>query len=188
MTDRTSTQPENTAADKKEAGFRLTTQEWIVVVLIGLSIIGVGITDFAPAASHWYWLAMVPLFGLACIFVEWDRANQKERCRKRHPNKRECIMKKFSLYFLILTVPVMLSLGVDLTFAAEEASSIMCDNGTVNIGDLQPAVQDTCGEPDSQNYELNAWVYNFGPSQPVYTLIFDKDGKLKKILEDEWGN
>jgi len=62
---------------KKEAAFRLTTQEWIVVVLIGLSIIGVGITDFAPAASHWYWLAMVPLFGVACLLVEWQRAKEK---------------------------------------------------------------------------------------------------------------
>jgi hypothetical protein len=97
-------------------------------------------------------------------------------------------MKKFNVYFLILALPVMLFLNVEWTVAAEEASSIMCDNGTVNIGDLQPTVQDTCGEPNSQNYELNAWVYNFGPSQPVYTLIFDKDGKLIKILEDEWGN
>ena len=97
-------------------------------------------------------------------------------------------MKKFSVCFLILAAAVMLTLNVDLTSAAEEASSIMCDNGTVNIGDLQPTVQDTCGEPDRQNYELNAWIYNFGPSQPVYTLIFDKDGKLIKILEDEWGS
>jgi len=97
-------------------------------------------------------------------------------------------MKKFSVCFLILAEAVMLSLNVDWTFAAEEASSIMCDNGTVNIGDLQSSVQDTCGEPSSQNYEQNSWVYNFGPYQPVYTLIFDKDGKLIKILEDEWGN
>lgn len=97
-------------------------------------------------------------------------------------------MKKFSVYFLILAIPVMLSLNVDLTVAAEEASSIMCDNGTVNIGDLQSSVQDTCGEPSSQNYEQNSWEYNFGPSQPVYTLIFDKDGKLIKILENEWGS
>ena len=97
-------------------------------------------------------------------------------------------MKKFSVYFLILAVPMILSLNIDFAFAAEEASSIMCDNGTVNIGDLQTTVQATCGEPNSQNYELNAWVYNFGPDQPVYTLIFDKDGKLIKILEDEWGS
>jgi len=63
----------------------------------------------------------------------------------------------------------------------------MCDNGVVNIGDMDAAVQETCGEPQSKNYELNQWVYNFGPSQPVYTLIF-KDGRLKKILEDEWGS
>jgi hypothetical protein len=39
MADRTSTQPENTAADQNKAAFRLTTQEWIVVVLIAFSII-----------------------------------------------------------------------------------------------------------------------------------------------------
>jgi hypothetical protein len=77
MTDRTSTRPGTSAAGKNAAAFRLTTQEWIVVVLIALSIIGVGITDFAPAASHWYWLAMVPLFGVACISVEWQRAKEK---------------------------------------------------------------------------------------------------------------
>jgi hypothetical protein len=63
----------------------------------------------------------------------------------------------------------------------------MCDNGTVNIGDTQASVQDTCGEPNSQNYELNSWVYNSGPDQPVYTLIF-KEGQLIKILESEWGS
>jgi len=94
-------------------------------------------------------------------------------------------MKKCSVYILILTISLMLSLN--FAFAAEEASSIMCDNGEVNIGDTDATVQATCGEPNSINYELNQWVYNFGPSQPVYTLIF-KDGQLVKILEDEWGS
>jgi hypothetical protein len=62
------------AAAQEGAAFRLSTQEWIVVALIALSIIGVGVTDFAPAASHWYWLAMVPAFGVACILIEWDGA------------------------------------------------------------------------------------------------------------------
>jgi hypothetical protein len=31
---------------------------------------------------------------------------------------------------------------------------------------------------------MNERAYNFGPSQPVYTQIF-RDGKVKKILEDE---
>jgi hypothetical protein len=99
----------------------------------------------------------------------------------------EVIMKKFSVYFLILAIPLMIAVNTDFARAAEEASSIMCDNGVVNIGDMDVTVQETCGEPESKNYELNQWVYNFGPSQPVYTLIF-KDGQLVKILEDEWGS
>jgi hypothetical protein len=96
-------------------------------------------------------------------------------------------MKKCSVYFLILTIPMIIAWHIDSAFAAEDASSIMCDNGVVSIGDMDVTVQDTCGEPNSQNYELNQWVYNFGPSQPVYTLIF-KEGQLIKILESEWGS
>ena len=77
MDDHGSTQPANTAAAKEETSFRPTYQEWIVAVLIVFSIIGVGVTDFAPAVSHWYWLAMVPLFGVACLLIEWDRARGK---------------------------------------------------------------------------------------------------------------
>lgn len=96
-------------------------------------------------------------------------------------------MKKCSVYFLILAIPLIVAVNIDFALAAEEASSMMCDNGVVNIGDTDVTVQETCGEPESKNYELNQWVYNFGPSQPVYTLIF-KDGQLVKILEDEWGS
>jgi hypothetical protein len=94
-------------------------------------------------------------------------------------------MKKSNAYFLTLAIPLIIYLNIAFAFAAEEASSIMCDNGVVNIGDMQATVQDTCGEPNSQG--MNEWVYNFGPDQPVYTLIF-KDGQLIKILEDEWGS
>lgn len=74
MADNGGSQPVNTAAAQKGAASRLRIQEWIVIALIALSIIGVGITDFAPAVSHWYWLAMVPLFGMACAVIEWDGA------------------------------------------------------------------------------------------------------------------
>jgi len=86
--------------------------------------------------------------------------------------------------FVLVSVAVFFGICPS-TFAAQEASSIMCDNGVVNIGDTQATVQDTCGEPNSKL--MNEWVYNFGPDQPVYTLIF-KDGQLVKILEDEWGS
>jgi hypothetical protein len=89
-------------------------------------------------------------------------------------------MKTMTDYLVILVSLAMVLGGQVYLFAAEQASSIMCDEGVVNIGDLDVDVQDKCGEPNSQN--LNEWVYNFGPSQPVYTVIF-KDGKVVRILE-----
>ena len=89
-------------------------------------------------------------------------------------------MKTITDYLVILVSLAMVLGGQVYLFAAEEASSIMCDEGVVNIGDMDVDVQDKCGEPNSQN--LNEWVYNFGPSQPVYTVIF-KDGKVVRILE-----
>ena len=94
-------------------------------------------------------------------------------------------MKAIKGYLIVLVSLAMVFGGRPYIFAAEEASSIMCDNGTVNIGDMEATVQDTCGEPNSQT--KNQWVYNFGPDQPVYTLIF-KEGQLIKILESEWGS
>jgi hypothetical protein len=96
-------------------------------------------------------------------------------------------MKAMTKYLVVFVSLAVLFGSQPFIFAAEEASSIMCDNGVVNIGDMEATVQETCGEPSSRNYELNQWVYNFGPSQPVYTLIF-KEGQLIKILEDEWGS
>jgi hypothetical protein len=51
--------------------------EIILIVLILLSIIGIGITDFSPADGHLYWFAMVPVFAVACLVLEWSRARGK---------------------------------------------------------------------------------------------------------------
>ena len=88
-------------------------------------------------------------------------------------------------YLVVLAFLVMVLGGQTHLLAAEETSYLMCDGGLVNVGDMDVDVQDKCGEPNSQN--MNEWVYNFGPSQPVYTVIF-KEGKVVRILEDEWGN
>jgi len=96
---------------------------------------------------------------------------------------RTISMKRISMCFIILGVLAM-GFGAN-AFAADEASSMMCDNGVVNIGDTSTAVQDACGEPNTQS--MNEWVYNFGPSQPVYTVIF-KEGQVVRILENEWGS
>ena len=89
-------------------------------------------------------------------------------------------MKTITQYLVILVSLAMLFGGQANLFADEEASSMMCDEGVVNIGDRDVDVQDKCGQPDRQN--LNEWVYDFGPSQPVYTVIF-KEGKVVRILE-----
>ena len=94
-------------------------------------------------------------------------------------------MKTIKHHLVIWVSLAMVWGGQACLFAAEEASLIMCDEGVVNIGDMDVDVQAKCGEPDSQN--MNEWVYDFGPSQPVYTVIFN-EGKVVRILEDEQGN
>lgn len=48
-------------------------QQWFVLVgLMVLSIIGVALADATEGLSHWYWVAMVPIFFTGCLFVEWQ--------------------------------------------------------------------------------------------------------------------
>jgi len=94
-------------------------------------------------------------------------------------------MKTIRDYLAILASLAMVLGGQAYLFAADGASSMMCDEGVVNIGDMDVDVQSRCGQPDSQN--MNEWVYNFGPSQPIYTVIFN-EGKVVRILEDDSGN
>ena len=49
----------------------------IMIMLALLTIVGIGITDFSPQLSHWYWLAMVVITGIACVAMEWSRAREK---------------------------------------------------------------------------------------------------------------
>ena len=94
-------------------------------------------------------------------------------------------MKKIEGSLIVLMSVAVIIGASTYIFASNEVASMTCDNGVVNIGDLDLDVQDKCGEPDSQN--MNEWKYNFGPSLPVYTVIFN-DSKVVHILEDEQGN
>ena len=89
-------------------------------------------------------------------------------------------MKKRIISFIGLLLVAMALDSPIFILAAEEASTMMCDEGVINIGDADADVQEKCGEPNSQS--MNEWVYDFGPSQPVYTVIF-KEGKVVRILE-----
>ena len=94
-------------------------------------------------------------------------------------------MKTIKMHLVIWISLTVLLGNLPSVFAEEEALTIMCDNGVVNIGDMDVDVQNKCGQPDSQG--MNEWVYDFGPDEPVYTVIFD-NGVVVRILEDEWGS
>jgi len=75
----------DTGADSlpKETGIRNTLKRYlgpdgvIMILLVLLAIVGIGFTDFSPLTSHWYWLAMVVVVGIACIVMEWSRSRKK---------------------------------------------------------------------------------------------------------------
>jgi Protein of unknown function (DUF2845) len=94
-------------------------------------------------------------------------------------------MKKGTTYFISLVFLATALVSAILVSADEETSMMTCDEGVVNIGDAGVDVLATCGQPNIQS--MHEWIYNFGPSQPVYTVIF-KDGQVVRILESEAGN
>jgi hypothetical protein len=49
----------------------------IFISLLVLSMAGVGITDYSPEISHFYWLAMVFVFAIAAMFSGYKRAQHK---------------------------------------------------------------------------------------------------------------
>jgi len=90
--------------------------------------------------------------------------------------------------FSIVLALFLLTLGMGglTVVAADNVDSIMCDNGVVQIGDFFQTAQDKCGEPDKK--EGKFWRFNFGPSEPVYTVQFDENGKVVRIVEDQGGS
>ena len=94
-------------------------------------------------------------------------------------------MGKINIYLIGLIFLAMTLGSVMPIFAATETSSMTCDEGVVNIGDADSDVLDKCGQPNTQS--MNEWVYNFGPSQPIYIVIF-QDGRVVRILESDGGN
>jgi hypothetical protein len=88
-------------------------------------------------------------------------------------------MKKIIIYFIGLMFVVTFFGANHSLSAAEETSTMMCDEGVVNIGDTDNDVREKCREPNTRG--INEWVYEPGPSQS-FTIIF-KEGKVVRILE-----
>lgn len=83
--------------------------EIVLIVLMLLSVIGIGITDYSPKDSHRYWLSMVPIFALACIFLE--QANPRNKDQKWTSILRIQIPLWLGLLLAVKLVYMMLHAG-----------------------------------------------------------------------------
>lgn len=64
--------------DQKESlAKRIRFDEAIFLTLIVLSTIGIGVTNFWPVESFWFWVAMAVVFGLASIYLGWAKARKR---------------------------------------------------------------------------------------------------------------
>ncbi|MGR9072320.1 MAG: hypothetical protein ACU833_04555 [Gammaproteobacteria bacterium] len=70
---------ESTLSEKRK--FQL--EEGILIVLLILSLVGIGITDFSPAESYWYWIIMIFVFGLFAILLGWLESKKQARNFKK---------------------------------------------------------------------------------------------------------
>lgn len=55
---------------------RLQIEEGIFILLIMLSLLGIGITHFEPEDGYGYWLFMVLIFGMLAVLITWLKSKQ----------------------------------------------------------------------------------------------------------------
>jgi len=65
--------PAATASSLKRG---LEVSEIAMILLLVLSGIGIGVSDYSADKGLWYWLLMVPVFGLTSLFVGWSAARR----------------------------------------------------------------------------------------------------------------
>lgn len=81
MSDKNSaeTNDDKSVTDESLQGIR--SFEIIFLLLMILSVIGVAITDFSRKYSPLFWFAMVPVFAVSCLIIEWTRARRSGMSR-----------------------------------------------------------------------------------------------------------
>lgn len=52
-------------------------EEAILITLIVLATVGIAITNFRPFESFYFWVAMVPVFGLTSLYIGWSKARNR---------------------------------------------------------------------------------------------------------------
>jgi len=56
----------------KSASKKRHLTEFIFIILLLLSAVGIALTDFSPVKGFWYWMAMSPIFCAATIAMVWS--------------------------------------------------------------------------------------------------------------------
>ncbi|TAN49440.1 MAG: hypothetical protein EPN21_11945 [Methylococcaceae bacterium] len=59
----------------------IAVDEIVLIILVMLSLVGVGITHFSPSESFMYWLAMIFVFGIAAMIAGWAQAKEQGHVR-----------------------------------------------------------------------------------------------------------
>lgn len=54
-------------------------EEAVFIILIVLSLVGIGVTDFSPHDGYGYWLLMVFVFAALSIFVSWLQSKASDQ-------------------------------------------------------------------------------------------------------------
>lgn len=56
---------------------RFQIEEAILILLLILSLVGIGITDYSPADGYGYWLIMVIIFAIFAILIGWLQSKHR---------------------------------------------------------------------------------------------------------------
>ncbi|EFK11732.1 conserved hypothetical protein [delta proteobacterium NaphS2] len=59
------------------------TSEFVLILLLLLSVVGIALTDFSPTKGFWFWMAMAPVVCAATIAIDWSRMTRQGENRGR---------------------------------------------------------------------------------------------------------
>lgn len=93
------TQDSTSASAAPRPGLNLRRVVFILLVI--LSIGGIGIMDYSEKYALWYWLAMAPIFMSASLALAWKTAHQQDATAGAH-------IRRQVLHWLVLVVALLL--------------------------------------------------------------------------------
>jgi len=96
-------------------------QELVLLALLGLSAIGVAVSQISPPKAFRYWLVMVPIFGAVSLFSSWTSARAGGMTAGG-------VVRRQILHWVALAVAVCLVFLLQATGSMSEAAA-----GTVTL-------------------------------------------------------